>query len=76
MLKKSDKIAYHQKSVKDLLADLLTAQKKLVEIKIKVGLVQEKNHAQLKKIKYNISLLKTVLNQKVKLKHETQPKKN
>jgi ribosomal protein L29 len=75
MLKKSDKAVYQAKSVKDLLADLKKAQQNLVKTKIKVGLAQEKNHTQLKKLKYEISLLKTILSQKAKENDQNQTSK-
>jgi len=65
MIKKTDKIAYLQKTAKSLSADLHTAQKKLVATRIKIKLGQEKKHSELKWIKHKIAFLKTILNQKL-----------
>lgn len=73
MIKKSDKIAYRQKNKKDLLSRLLEIQKELVEVKIKVTLGQEKKHTQIKKLKHEISFIKTVLKEK---SNETDEQKN
>jgi len=73
MIKKSDKIAYQQKNQKDLLSRLSEIQKELVEARIKVTLGQEKNHAQIKKLKHEISFIKTILKQKL---NKTDDQKN
>lgn len=73
MIKKTIKIAYQQKNKKDLLSRLLEIQKELVELRIKVTLGQEKNHSQIKKLKYEISFIKTILKQKL---NETDEQKN
>ncbi len=73
MIKKADKIAYRQKNKKDLLSRLLEIQKELVEVKIKVTLGQEKKHTQIKKLKHEISFIKTVLKEK---SNETDEQKN
>ena len=73
MIKKADKIPYRLKDKKDLLSRLLEIQKELVEVKIKVTLGQEKKHTQIKKLKHEISFIKTVLKEK---SNETDEQKN
>ncbi len=74
MIKKSDKIAYLQKTKKVLETELQKAQKKLVATRIKVRLGQEKDHSKLKKIRYEIALIKTILKIKLNQKDEKNQK--
>ncbi len=63
-MKKSDKIAYHQKNPPQLEKELEVVRKELVETRIKHSSGQLKDTSVLKKLKYKIALISTLLGQK------------
>ena len=71
-MKKSEKIIYRQKSLSELQQQLFTIRKQLVEAKIKQSSGKLKNTAIIKKLKYQISLILTLITQK---QNENQKKK-
>jgi ribosomal protein L29 len=60
-MKKTDKISYQQKSIEELQKELLNLSKQLVENRAKHRLGNLKDTSVFKKLKYQISLIKTVL---------------
>lgn len=62
-MKKTDKISYQQKPKEELLKLLADAQKKLVETKAKLMTGNQKDTSVFKKVKYEIALISTLLNQ-------------
>lgn len=62
-MKKTDKIAYKQKSKEELQKLLADLKKKFVETKSKQYLGNQKDTSVFKKIKSEISLISTLLNQ-------------
>jgi len=63
-MKKSDKMPYHQKNIAELNQQLASIRKKLVEARIKHGGGQLKDTSIFKKLKYQISLILTIVRQK------------
>lgn len=63
-MKKTDKIAYHQKSLSELNKNLVDISQQLVETKLKLATGQLKDTSQIKKLKYQIALIKTIISQK------------
>jgi len=61
-MKKTDKIAYSQKSIEELQKMLLDLKKKLVETKSKQYLGNQKDTSVFKKIKSEIALILTLIN--------------
>ena len=68
MIKKTDKIAYRQKNIDQLKTDLLENRKKLVEMRMKLSLGQEKDTSVIKKLKYKIAFILTLIKEKESLK--------
>ena len=62
-MKKTDKIAYKQKSVTELHQLLAEAKKKFIEAKSKQYLGNQKDTSVFKKIQSEIALILTLLNQ-------------
>lgn len=65
-MKKSDKIATKDKTVASLLTDIKEQQKKLAETRISFHQGQIRDTSLFKKIKYQITYLKTLISQKSK----------
>ena len=63
-MKKSVKITYQEKSVTELQKLLVDIQKKLVESKLQLSLGKIKDTSIFKKLKYEVTLIKTLINQK------------
>jgi len=63
-MKKSDKMPYHQKNIDELSQQLVSIRKKLVETRIKHSGGQLKDTSVFKKLKYQISLILTIIRQK------------
>jgi len=63
-MKKSDKMPYHQKNIVELNQQLASVRKQLVEARIKHGGGQLKDTSVFKKLKYQISLILTIIKQK------------
>jgi len=63
-MKKSDKMPYHQKSITELNQQLVSVRKQLIEARIKHGGGQLKDTSIFKKLKYQISLILTIIRQK------------
>lgn len=62
-MKKTDKISYQQKPIEELQKLLFEAQKKLVENKAKLKTGNLKDTSVFKKLKFEISLISTLLKQ-------------
>ena len=62
-MKKTDKIAYKQKSKEELQKLLIDLKKKFIETKSKQYLGNQKDTSVFKKIKSEIALISTLLNQ-------------
>lgn len=62
-MKKTDKISYQQKPKEELIKLLTEAQKKLVETKAKLMTGNQKDSSVFKKVKYEVALISTLLNQ-------------
>jgi ribosomal protein L29 len=62
-MKKTDKIAYKQKTKEELTALLADLRKKLMEAKSKQYLGNQKDTSVFKKIKSEIALISTLINQ-------------
>ncbi|HEX8923220.1 MAG TPA: 50S ribosomal protein L29 [Patescibacteria group bacterium] len=62
-MKKTDKISYRQKSPQDLRDLLFNTKKKLVENRAKLATGNLKDTSVFKKIKYEISLISTILSE-------------
>ena len=63
-MKKNDKIALRQKSAEELNKVLVETNQKLAESKVKYTNGSLKDSSVFKKIRYQITLIKTLLNQK------------
>jgi ribosomal protein L29 len=63
-MKKSDKISYHQKTIAELEALFVSAQKKLIESRIKHSNGQLKDSSVFKKLKYEMALILTIISKK------------
>lgn len=63
-MKKTDKISYRQKSVEELVKLLDNLKKKLVETKTKHAMGNQKDTSDIKKIKYEIALVSTLITEK------------
>lgn len=61
-MKKTDKIAYRQKSPVELKKELTNLGKQLIELKAKHHTGKQKDTSVFKKIKYQIALISTILN--------------
>ncbi len=62
-MKKTDKIAYKQKTNEELITNLADLQKKLMETKSKQYLGNQKDTSVFKKIQSEIALISTLINQ-------------
>ena len=62
-MKKTDKISYRQKSLADLNQLLIDTKKKLAETKAKYLTGNHKDSSVFKKIKYEISLINSVISE-------------
>jgi len=60
-MKKTDKISYRQKSASELNKELAQLSTKLVELRAKIAMGSQKDTSQVKKIKYQIALISTLL---------------
>ena len=63
-MKKTDKIAYRQKTSQELIKNMSDLRKSLVEAQAKYTTGNQKDTSVFKKIKYEISLILTILAQK------------
>ena len=63
-MKKTDKISYRQKSVEELYKNLLDLRKKFIETKAKQATGNQKDTSVFAKIKYEISLISTLIQEK------------
>jgi ribosomal protein L29 len=63
-MKKTDKISYRQKSVEELLKNLLDLRKKFIETKAKQATGNQKDTSVFAKIKHEISLISTLIQEK------------
>jgi ribosomal protein L29 len=63
-MKKTDKISYRQKSNEELLKNLLDLRKKFIETKAKSATGNQKDTSVFSKIKYEISLISTLIQEK------------
>jgi len=63
-MKKADKISYRQKSLPELRKSLLDLHKQFIEAKPKHVSGNQKDTSIFKKIKYEISLVSTILKEK------------
>lgn len=63
-MKKSDKITYQQKSISELKQQLSSVRRQLIEARIKQSSGKIKDTSALKKLKYQISLILTLITQK------------
>jgi ribosomal protein L29 len=62
-MKKTDKIAYKQKTKEELITNLADLRKKLMEAKSKQYLGNQKDTSVFKKIQSEIALISTLINQ-------------
>lgn len=60
-MKKTDKIAYRQKTTSELIKNLSDLRKSLVEAHAKYSTGNQKDTSVFKKIKYEIALISTIL---------------
>ena len=60
-MKKTDKIAYRQKTSQELIKNLSDLRKSLVEARAKYTTGNQKDTSVFKKIKYEIALVSTIL---------------
>ena len=60
-MKKTDKIAYRQKTNSELIKNLSDLRKSLVETQAKYSTGNQKDTSVFKKIKYEIALISTIL---------------
>jgi len=60
-MKKTDKIAYRQKTTSELIKNLSDLRKNLVEVQAKYSTGNQKDTSVFKKIKYEIALISTIL---------------
>jgi ribosomal protein L29 len=63
-MKKTDKIAYRQKSLPELTKDLIDLRKSLIEINAKYATGNQKDTSVFKKTKRQIALVLTLLKEK------------
>ena len=63
-MKKTDKIAYRQKTIIELRKTLVEARKKIVENKAKFAVGNLKDTSVFKKTKYEIALILTLIKEK------------
>lgn len=63
-MKKTDKIAYRQKGTVELEKQLVDLSKKLIETQAKLSLGSLKDTSQPQKIRYQIALIHTLINEK------------
>jgi ribosomal protein L29 len=63
-MKKADKISYRQKTIPELRKSLLDLHKQFIEAKSKHVSGSQKDTSVFKKIRYEISLATTILNEK------------
>ena len=63
-MKKTDKISYRQKSTEELSKNLLDLRKKFIEAKAKSGTGNQKDTSVFSKIKYEISLISALIQEK------------
>ncbi|MDD4937495.1 MAG: 50S ribosomal protein L29 [Candidatus Shapirobacteria bacterium] len=63
-MKKTDKISYRQKTEQELTKNLIDLRKNLIEANAKYATGNQKDTSVFKKIKYEISLISTLLTQK------------
>ena len=63
-MKKTDKIAYRQKTIVELKKALTEARKKFVESKTKLAVGNLKDTSVFKKIRYEIALILTLIKEK------------
>lgn len=63
-MKKTDKIAYRQKTTSELIKNVSDLRKNLVEVRAKYSTGNQKDTSVFKKIKYEIALISTILAQK------------
>lgn len=63
-MKKTDKISYRQKSSEELSKNLLDLRKKFIEAKAKSATANQKDTSVFAKIKYEISLISTLIQEK------------
>ncbi len=63
-MKKTDKISYRQKSSEELSKNLLDLRKKFIETKAKSATGNQKDTSIFAKIKYEISLISTLIQEK------------
>jgi ribosomal protein L29 len=63
-MKKTDKISYRQKSIEELLKNLLDLRKKIIETKAKQATGNLKDTSVFSKIKYEIALISTLIQEK------------
>jgi len=63
-MKKTDKISYRQKSTEELYKNLLDLRKKFIETKAKSATGNQKDTSVFSKIKYEISLISTLIQEK------------
>ena len=63
-MKKTDKISYRQKSVEELLKNRLDLRKKFIETKAKQATGNQKDTSVFAKIKNEISLISTLIQEK------------
>jgi ribosomal protein L29 len=63
-MKKTDKIAYRQKTVTELTKNLIDLRKSLVESKAKLATGNQKDISVFKKVNYEIALISTILAEK------------
>jgi ribosomal protein L29 len=64
MIKKTDKIAYRQKSIIQLKKELLLIRKQLAQDRFKLSLGQIKDTSIIKKNKYKIAFILTLIKEK------------
>ncbi|MFA5532508.1 MAG: 50S ribosomal protein L29 [Candidatus Shapirobacteria bacterium] len=63
-MKKTDKISYRQKTEQELTKNLMDLRKSLIEANAKYATGNQKDTSVFKKIKYEISLISTLLAEK------------
>ena len=63
-MKKTDKISYRQKSKEELQKNLLDLRKKFIEAKAKQATGNQKDTSVFSKIKYEIALISTLIQEK------------
>jgi ribosomal protein L29 len=63
-MKKTDKISYRQKSIEELLKNLLDLRKKIIETKAKQATGNLKDTSVFSKTKYEIALISTLIQAK------------